>query len=912
MKRNLLLAIFIFSVFSITKASNIYGIVIDNQTGERLIGASIYIKNNKQIGTMTGLDGSFVLKNLKSGNYTLVCSYISYKTIEKEIVVSKGSTSMHLNLNMDSYVNELSGVTIVSNDKTSDASVREMEKLSNSIINVVGARSIEISPDLTVANVLSRVSGVTLERNSSGEAEYAVLRGMDKRYNITLVNDMKIASPDSKQRYVPLSIFPSELLDRLEVIKTRNASTNGDATGGGINMVMKDAPSKFELRGNLALGYNDIFFTRKFEGYTQNNLIKTSPYETYGSNYNASISDFGTHVMGEKFYNPFPDIVAGFSLGNRKLDNKLGFVIAGNYQNKNRGINSTFFQDDMPQTATATQLTSKKERTTSENQQLYGLHAKLDYNLAKHQKISLYSFAVKQDAYQVRQTTGTDYSLNYNPTAGTMDLSYETRLRTTHQYVYAATLQGEHRLKEHWNLDWSVLHSGAGFNRPDETTVKTTNSVQSNVDHKLIDGDGSMLEWEHNEDQELSALLNSKYKLKIFQDKIDLQAGGQFRQEKKNNHYVSYTIKPIDVTQKYDNIDKIDWSVYNPQGSVGPLTYQASELIAAGYFQAKYERKKMETILGIRSEYTDQEYYMVHPNYGEKADGEQVYTDILPNVSLKYSPRKDINWRASYYKSISRPGYFEIVPYTIVGEEYTEYGNKDLKRTKIDNFDLRWEYFPKPTDQILIGAFYKNILSPIEMAYFSVNNRQFGYGLKNLGNAQNFGAEIDFIKYIRWFGVKANYTYTHSAITTSKVYYGKNESGDTETMYANQTRPLVGQAQHVANISLLYKDVHNGWNAQLAAAYTGEKIAIVSRFLNSDYWDKPTFNLDASIEKDFKNNIAVFAKINNLLNTPAERFIKTHNSYNDKFSLQSSAGGETIIKRDYYKQSFLIGIRYKL
>ena len=33
------------------------------------------------------------------------------------------------------------------------------------------------------------MSGVTIERNSSGEGQYAILRGMDKRYNYTLVMD---------------------------------------------------------------------------------------------------------------------------------------------------------------------------------------------------------------------------------------------------------------------------------------------------------------------------------------------------------------------------------------------------------------------------------------------------------------------------------------------------------------------------------------------------------------------------------------------------------------------------------------------------------------------------------------------------------------------------------------------------
>ena len=112
---------------------------------------------------------------------------------------------------------------------------------------MVSAKSMQLSPDLNVANVLQRVSGVTMERDNSGEAQYAILRGMDKRYNYTLVNGVKIPSPDNKNRYVPLNIFPSELLDRLEVTKSLTADMEGDAAGGAVNMVMKDAPGQFYL-----------------------------------------------------------------------------------------------------------------------------------------------------------------------------------------------------------------------------------------------------------------------------------------------------------------------------------------------------------------------------------------------------------------------------------------------------------------------------------------------------------------------------------------------------------------------------------------------------------------------------------------------------------------------------------------
>jgi outer membrane receptor for ferrienterochelin and colicin len=76
---------------------------------------------------------------------------------------------------------------------------------------------------------------------------------MDKRYNYTLVNGVKIPSPDNKHRYVPLNLFPSELLDRVEVSKSLTADMEGDATGGVINMLMKDAPANVTLQANVCI-----------------------------------------------------------------------------------------------------------------------------------------------------------------------------------------------------------------------------------------------------------------------------------------------------------------------------------------------------------------------------------------------------------------------------------------------------------------------------------------------------------------------------------------------------------------------------------------------------------------------------------------------------------------------------------
>ncbi len=125
-----------------------------------------------------------------------------------------------------------------------------------------------------------------------------------------------------------------------------------------------------------------------------------------------------------------------------------------------------------------------------------------------------------------------------------------------------------------------------------------------------------------------------------------------------------------------------------------------------------------------------------------------------------------------------------------------------------------------------------------------------------------------------------------------------------------QTRPLVNQAPHTANLSLLYKDTENGWNGQLAASYTGTKLALVSPFKDADQWDKAMFGLDLSAEKQFKNGLSIFLKANNLLNAKRERYLKTVNESNLQYEGQKS--DKTIVETYQYGRTFLLGVRYKL
>jgi len=351
-------------------------------------------------------------------------------------------------------------------------------------------------------------------------------------------------------------------------------------------------------------------------------------------------------------------------------------------------------------------------------------------------------------------------------------------------------------------------------------------------------------------------------------------------------------------------------------------TYTAHEQIGAGYIQAKFNLlQALQVLGGVRVENTQDAYNTALPATSTVGSrGTIHYTDVLPSVHFKYQLGMDQNLRLSYYKSISRPGFGDLVPITDnSNNEFTFLGNPYLKHVRADNLDLRYEWFPGLLDEILVGAFYKKLENPIE--YF-VTQADGPSSLfikpQNTNEATNYGAEAVVTKYFGMFGVSANYTYTHSRITTTKLLYTYVAGVGNQTETVNQTRPLQGQANNIGNISLLFKDQKLGLDVQLALAYTGDRIAQVSPYANLDIWQKPFTQLDLSLEKRISHHFTFFGKINNLTNAPNKEYIKfPYKSVNANLPpgytipFQDAGSNYTVAEKDFYKLSYLAGVRYK-
>src|ERR1017187_238391 len=214
--RTLKILIFFITLTTCLNAATIRGKVLDAKTNEALTGALVFNKDNILINDVAGLEGTYSIKNVAPGKYTFVARFIGFTNLEKEVNITDANEVVTVDFLLEASALNLGEYTIVTEyEKGSDNYARSLEKSSDYVMNIMSAKTIQMSPDLTIGNVLQRVSGVVVEKAANGEGRYAIIRGMDKRYNYTTIDGIKIPSPDSKNRYVPMDIFPSELVERL-------------------------------------------------------------------------------------------------------------------------------------------------------------------------------------------------------------------------------------------------------------------------------------------------------------------------------------------------------------------------------------------------------------------------------------------------------------------------------------------------------------------------------------------------------------------------------------------------------------------------------------------------------------------------------------------------------------------------
>ena len=104
MKKNIFLLFLLIGITTSAQDYSIFGKIV-NENQESLAGATILVKELRS-GTSSDINGEFILK-AKEGTYTLVISYVGYKTIEREVVLPQSQDLVIILVSDDTVLAEV-------------------------------------------------------------------------------------------------------------------------------------------------------------------------------------------------------------------------------------------------------------------------------------------------------------------------------------------------------------------------------------------------------------------------------------------------------------------------------------------------------------------------------------------------------------------------------------------------------------------------------------------------------------------------------------------------------------------------------------------------------------------------------------------------------------------------------------
>ncbi|MBA3885680.1 MAG: TonB-dependent receptor [Acidobacteria bacterium] len=175
----------------------------------------------------------------------------------------------------------------------------------------------------------------------------------------------------------------------------------------------------------------------------------------------------------------------------------------------------------------------------------------------------------------------------------------------------------------------------------------------------------------------------------------------------------------------------------------------------------------------------------------EVVRGQIKETDMFPSLNGVWAVRPDQNVRFGFSQTVNRPEFRELALFEftdIVGGRAV-IGNPELTRALIQNYDVRWEWFPGAEEVISASLFFKRFVDPIER--FVEPTAQLRTSFQNAESARNIGLEVEARKRLApALLVGGNYTYVDSSITLSP--------SQTNVLTSLQ-RPLAGTSANLAN-----------------------------------------------------------------------------------------------------------------
>ena len=353
-----ILTLFLLTNLALAQNGTVSGTVKDNNQTP-LFGVNVFLKNTTK-GTQTDKNGEFEISNLENGDYTLLISYLGFKTREIQLSVSDNQ-----NTNLETITlyegNEILSEVIVNGErrnkfsrkKTAYVSKLPLKDIENT--QVYSTITNEILKSQVVTNfddALKNATGVEQLWTSTGRggdgAGYYSLRGFSVQPQ--LVNGLPGLTNGT--------INPANI-ERIEVLKGPSATLFGNAvssygglinvvtkkpyvgTGGelsftsgtyGLNQIVGDFNTALSKEDNLYFRLNTAYTTEQsFQDAGFRKSFFIAPSLSYKVNNRLSFSFYGEITQAEQtnptflFLNRSAPTVAS-NLDELNYNNKLSFT----------------------------------------------------------------------------------------------------------------------------------------------------------------------------------------------------------------------------------------------------------------------------------------------------------------------------------------------------------------------------------------------------------------------------------------------------------------------------------------------------------------------------------------------------------------------------------------------------------
>lgn len=902
-----------------SKKGAIKGMVIDKD-GIPIPGATVIVVGSTS-GTATDSKGNFTLKDIPASTVSVEVRCISYATMRINDIKVRGGQTKPLDVILQDATQNLNEVVVTATyNKASANGLYARQKAIVAMSDGVSADLIKKTADNNVAQVLKRVSGVTVE-----SGKYVTVRGLSERYNNVQLNGSSVPSTEPNRRNFSFDIIPIALIDNVTIAKTFTPDLPGEFTGGLVEVNTLSIPDKPLVSVSLGTGFNTISTGKDFRSNKRfgSDYLFGNSRDWYGKVWKTEISS----AMFPSTSAPYSQLTDDQKKTLNAMDSRVpNYWGMRNYkgaptQNYSVTVGMPFDLGNRNKLGVIASLTYRHEENTEDLQKAYYLAANTDTLITgKQYKFITTTGAVVNIGWERpghKITWRNLFNNRFTHTNTERVVFKESDIYTYQMEQYSSPqinrlwqtqLSGEHQLPLGITFSWMADYSKIVRNTPDDRFA--VGNIMS--DPRPTDGN-YLINWRYPYKQQLATGFqmynqlneskkniggNLEYPFIVGGNKQKLKAGylGTFRNADFNREYLQ-TRQTADETMLPDeegiSLEKAyapelyaDGKLYLRKAGFNKDYYKGPQYIHAAYLMGDFTFwKRFHLTAGVRMEAGKMKATSQYRDNQKQATVDTTLinkkTDWLPAVTGIYNITDNLNLRTAYSKTLARPDFRElaITEYFNVEDRILVINSIGIKQSYTDNVDLRLEWYPQPGEVISISGFYKRFKNPVELLNLqSPQDLHYDRYTFNLRSATALGVELNIRKSFGFLSpgsfLKDLYLTANASMLKGDVKYnvwkliyeaaGMDMPKDVE-LPEDRKRPLQGLVPYAVNAGLDYSGKIFG--AAFNYGTTGRKLLQSGTYEMDDEYEAPRHILDLQLSaRLLKGHMEIKANASDLLN----------------------------------------------